>query len=124
MCCGGGSRVPVSQSRVAQLKQGHVRIHQREDQGRPHELTLKESARYLGSILHEGASNKEELRNRVTQANTVHGRKSCATLRYEWTLRIGSPSLGPCRSAVSREMANQEVEASGTQSGTHHKRDK
>ena len=56
--CGGGSRVPVSQSRVAQLKQGHVRIYQREDQGRPHELTLKESAKYLGSILHVGASNK------------------------------------------------------------------
>ena len=65
---------PWSQLRVAQLKQGHFRIHPRDAQGRPHELILKESAKYLGSILHAGANNKEELRNRVTQANAVHGR--------------------------------------------------
>ena len=51
-----------------------LRIHPRDVQGRPHELVLEESAKYLGSILHVGANNKDELRNRVTQANTVHGR--------------------------------------------------
>ena len=55
-------------------RHGQLRIHPRDVQGRPHELVLKESAKYLGSILHVGANNKDELRNRVTQANTVHGR--------------------------------------------------
>ena len=62
------------QGPVAQLKWRQLRIHARDAQGRPHELVLKESAKYLGSFLHVGANNKDELRNRVTQANTVHGR--------------------------------------------------
>ena len=64
---------PGTQAPVAQLKRGQLRIHPRGAQGRPHELVLKESAKYLGSILHVGVNNKEELRNRVTKANTVHG---------------------------------------------------
>ena len=62
---------PGTQARVAQLKRRQLRIHPRDAQGRHHELVLKESAKYLGSILHVGANNKEELRNRVTQANTL-----------------------------------------------------
>ena len=65
---------PGTQARVTHLKRGQLRIHPRDVQGRPHKLVLEESAKYLGSILHVGANNKDELRNRVTQANTVHGR--------------------------------------------------
>ena len=42
--------------------------------GTPHELILRESAKYLGYILHVTASCRAELRNRTSQANTVHGR--------------------------------------------------
>ena len=65
---------PGTQARVAPLERGHLRIHPRDAQGCRHEMVLKDSAKYLGSILHVGANNKDELRNRVTQANTVHGR--------------------------------------------------
>ena len=65
---------PGTQARATQLKRGQLRIHTTNIQRRPHELVLKESAKYLGSILHVGANNKDELRNRVTQANTVHCR--------------------------------------------------
>ena len=58
----------------AVVKRVQLRIHSRDVQGRPQELVPKESAKNLGSILHVGANNKDELRNRVTQANTVHGR--------------------------------------------------
>ena len=58
---------PGTQARATQLKRVQLRIHPRDVQGRPHELVLKESAKYLGSILHVGANNKDE-------ANTVHGR--------------------------------------------------
>ena len=36
--------------------------------------SLRNRRSTLGSVLHLGASNKDELRNRVTQANTVHCR--------------------------------------------------
>ena len=96
---------PRSQSRVAQLKQGHFQ------------------AKYLDSILHVGANNKELLPNRVTQASAVRGRLTPRVWRSSSIPLPLKIRLWQTLVLTKGKMANQEAEAPGTQSSVHHKGD-